>query len=191
MKSLWKLAAIVSAAALVSCGGGGSDTPTPVAANNTAIALNPTTGATAIQAISGQSVAFPTGVPAFGTTTPTAVTITAGTTPKFAISEGGKTASGNLTFGSCIFTVTASTFTTGPLVNNNVITINPCVITLGTQGVNATGAAVTVPVTVTFNTTTSSPPLQDVVTISPGGVITINGNVITLTPVATVTGTGS
>lgn len=188
MKSLWKLAAVMGAVALVSCGGGGgSDAPTTVAAANTNIAVNPTTGPTAVQAVSGQAVSFASGVPAFGTTTSTSLTITAGASPTFSVAENGKTASGDLAFGSCIFKVKTSTFTSGPLVAGGQVTVSPCTITVGTANVPANGSAVTVPVTVTLNTTASAA-IQQVISVSPSGTLTINGNTITVTPVKSVTG---
>src|SRR5687767_14806361 len=104
------LLAAVASAALVACGGGGDDS-TAVASDVGPVTVNPQTGSAAAQALSGRPLSYAGGVPSFGTAgTATTLTITAGSTNMFAVSAGSDSASGNLTFGSCIFTVTSSTF---------------------------------------------------------------------------------
>lgn len=192
MKSLSKLAVIMSAVALVSCGGGGgSDAPTAtVASANTTVAVNPTTGPAAIQAVAATPLPFAAGVPAFGTTgTATNLTINAGATPTFAVAAGGKTATGNFKFGSCIFEVTNSTFTPpSTLLTGATVTVPNCDINLQTANAAATGAPVSISVTVSLNGTASGA-ITQTMAISPSGVITINGTTVTVTPVKTGTGT--
>ena len=190
MKSLWKLAVVVSAASLMAACGGGSDTPTTVATSAAAVTVDATTGATAIQALASKTVAFSAGVPDFGTTTATDLAITAPATgtPTFAVSAGGSTASGDMSFGSCIFTIKASSFPAGSkLAAGNKITVNPCAITLNTAGVVANGMPVQVDVTITLNGVTSAP-VKQVIAIAPSGAVVVNNVTVTVTKTAAVTG---
>jgi hypothetical protein len=80
-------------------------------------------------AVANKPFSFASGVPAFGTTAATTVTVTSATGAK--IDSGGKTATTGLRFGSCIFTVTMSSFTApSPLAMGQTVTVNPCDITL-------------------------------------------------------------
>ena len=132
---------VLVSAALTACGGGGTSAPisTSIATTNTAAAVTATTAA----AVVNEPFTFAAGVPDFGTTTPTTVAFTStGATPAFAISAGGATATGATTFGSCIFTITASTFPAGSkLAVNQSVRVNPCNLNVATSGGNANGAA--------------------------------------------------
>jgi hypothetical protein len=188
MKSFLKLAALLFTAALVSCGGGGSsDTPISVASGNTVIPLNTTTGPTAILLVSGKTLVYPNGVPSFGVTGSTSLTITAGVSPSWSATSSGKNADGALAFGSCIFQTTTSTFTGTALLNGVDVTVSPCVMTLSTAGLPANGSPVTVAVTISLNGTTSDPILATV-SISPSGVVSINGTTITTITLKAATG---
>ena len=195
MKSLWKWAAVSSATALlVACGGGGggsSDGPISVANGDTTVAVNGTTGPNAVQAMA-QSITFPNGVPDFGTTASTTLGISAtplGTPPpSFTITSAGSTASGDLTFGSCIFTVKSSTFAAGSkLAPGAKITISNCSIVLSTNGVPATGVGASVSAALTLNTVTSNP-YKVTVVISPTGTVQVNGLTVNTIKVSSLTG---
>lgn len=121
---------------LVACGGGGGDAPPMVASTDLTAAVNSGT----VAAIAGEQFTFTNGVTDFGTASSTAVTLNAST---FNIAATEGTASGNLTFGSCIFTVTASTFTAPSLLDvGDVVEVTPCNLTVATEGLSATENAV-------------------------------------------------
>lgn len=192
MRKLNYLFACVAAAALVACGGGGGDDTTTVAADAAPVAVNKETGAAAAQALAGKPISFPAGVPDFGTTTATTLTLTApaaaGAAPTFAVAADGGSASGDLTFGSCIFTVKQSTFVAPhPLQLGAVRTISDCKIDLNTANVAAEGGSATVEVTVALNGTTSAPVTTTVV-IQSNGDILVGGAKITSVQVTQVTG---
>ena len=190
MKSLWKLAVVVAAASLTACGGGGGDAPTTVATSSTAVTMDATTGAAAIQAVASKTVAFSAGVPDFGTTTATdlAITAPAGGTPTFAVSSAEGKASGDMSFGSCIFTVKTSTYPAGSkLAAGAKVTVSPCAIKLETAGVVANGTPVQVDVTITLNGVTSAP-VQQTIAIAPTGALVVNNVTVTVTKTAAVTG---
>ena len=132
---------VLVSAALTACGGGGTSAPisTLTPTSNLTAAVTATTAA----AVVNKPFTFAAGVPDFGTTTPTTVAFTStGATPAFAISAGGSTATGATTFGSCIFTITASTFPAGSkLAVNQSVRVNPCNLNVATSGGNANGAA--------------------------------------------------
>src|SRR3954447_16114644 len=103
------IALFAASAMLVACGGGGggNNPPSLVAAANTTAPVTASSAA----AVTGEPFTFSSGVAKFGTTSPTTVTLNSASTFSVAATEGN--ASGNLTYGSCIFTVTASTFAAG------------------------------------------------------------------------------
>ena len=187
MRKFNYLFAFVAAAALVACGGGG-DSTTTVAADAAPIAVNQTTGAAAAQALNGAAINFANGVPTFGTTAPTTLTVTAGTQPTFGISSGGLAATGNLNFGSCIFVITQSNFVApSPLVQGATVTVSDCKIDLNTANAQATGGTVSVQAVVSLDGTTSAPVTTSVV-IQSNGDILVGGSKITSVSVTQVTG---
>jgi hypothetical protein len=133
---------VAAAAMLAACGGGGgSSEPDQVASANVTAPIT----SSSVAAVTGESFTFSGGVSKFGTATPTTVTLDSASS--FAIASNEGTASGNLGFGSCIFTVTQSTFPAGhALALGKVVTVHPCSITVATAGVtaeaNATARAV-------------------------------------------------
>jgi hypothetical protein len=133
-------------------------------------------------------------VPAFGTTTPTTLTFTSATaTPAFSIAADGFAASGPTTFGSCIFTVSTSTFpASSPLAAGKSVTINPCNLTAATSGGVANGVASDRAVQFVLGALNSLIRNLPVV-INPNGSIVINGVrcyvTISVTTGATATGT--
>lgn len=186
MKTLSLLLALVMATALAGCGGGGgggSGAPVLVVATDTTLAASPTTAA----AVVNESFKFAAGVASFGTTATTTVVFTStATTPAFSINSDGHTATGTTTFGSCIFTITQSTFPAGsPLSVGNTITVDPCNLTVATAGQAASSPAETTSVALVLGAAASSG--TDVtVDINEGGQIILNGTTtgtVTLTPV--------
>ena len=196
MNNLWKLAVVTSATALLAAcgggGGGGSDAPVAVATSASAVTVDASNGSTAVQAMANQPIVFASGVPDFGTTASTSVNITPPTSgtaaPTFSIASGGATATGDMTFGSCIFTVKSSTFAAGSkLATGAKITVSPCAVTLATTGVPATGVAASVSVTLKLNTVTSTP-YTEMIVISPSGTVTVNGQTVVTIKVGALTG---
>ena len=184
------LSLVATAASLVACGGGGDSTPTPtVAASNVTAKVTPTT----VGAVTNQSFAFNSGVAQFGTTS--ATTLAVGSTngnPTFNVSSSQGTASGNLGFGSCIFTITSSTFpSTSALAVGKVIEIDPCSITVDTAGLSVQAGATAVPVTFTLGTAVSAAQ-NFTVDILDNGTVVVNGdNVATVQTTSTTGATGA
>lgn len=181
-----RIALTVSAvAALVACGGGTDPVPTKtVAAANTTVAATAATAA----AVVGQTFTLPA-VPALGTTAATTLKI-AGTAAAqtFEVASGGSTASGPLTYGSCIMTITTSTFAlTHPLGVGKTVTVNPCDIALQTAG-KVVGSASDTGVTFNLGGVSSSPITVPVV-VSTTGAVTIGTTVVGTTTVTVTTGT--
>src|SRR5712692_7853036 len=114
MRYLVAVCALISALAMVGCGGGGGDEGgTTVTSGETISTVNtgsvPVSNST-VQALVGQPFTFQNGSifdPSLGNN-PATLTFTSPTT--FSLTSGGSTSSGNTTFGSCTFT-----FTQGPL----------------------------------------------------------------------------
>ena len=171
----WVLSATVAAAMLAACGGGGSDV----------VPATPTTTATITAAnsaaLAGSPYVFDSGVAQFGTTASTSLTIAgAGAATTFSASSGGLTASGPMTFGSCIFTVTASSFpATHALGVGKVVTINPCTLKVNSAGY-PTGTQ-SIPTLLTLGSVVSAANNKTVTVTATGTVI---GTVV-------VTGSGS
>ncbi len=156
---------------VVACGGGSNNPSVTIAAANVSAGV---TGATA-PALVNTPVVFAAGVPQLGTTASTTLTFKDTTaTPAFAITTGTSTATGVTTFGSCIFTVTSSTYPAGSaLVVGAVIKIDPCTLTVATKGLTAGSTTSNGTATFLLGTTTSSSVTLPV-TISSTGVVTIN-----------------
>ena len=157
--------AVLATAALVACGGGGGDQYAPITSN----AVTPATATTAAALTDNGAMRFSTGVAAFGTADSTLNVTANGGAYNFTVAEGGNTASGNLTFGSCIFTVTASTFPAGnALANGATVTVQPCNLIFQTAGQGNTGAPFTAQTTLLLGTSESSP-FTETVSVAPGG----------------------
>ena len=172
----WVLSAAVAAAVLAACGGGGSDVvPATPSTTSSVTAANSA-------ALAGTPYIFDAGVAQFGTTASTSLTIAgAGAATTFSIGSGGKTASGPMTFGSCIFTVTKSDFVApSPLAVGQVVTINPCSVKVNSAGY-APGTTASIPTLLTLGSTVSSANNKTVTVTTTGNVI---GTVV-------VTGAGS
>lgn len=181
------LALTGATAALVACGGGGGGTPQTINGNVTG-----NVAAGNVAALLGQTLTFPNGVPEFGTAAATTVAF-GGTTaaPTATISSGGNTATANVSYGSCIFTVTSSSIP-GILVVGSKVTVNPCTLSFATNGKQVSFAEQAVPMTIVFGTRSSVVTRNLVVnadgTVSFGGIV-LGG--LALTPVTGATGAGN
>jgi hypothetical protein len=103
---------------------------------------------------------------------------------------GTTTYSSNLTFGSCVFTITAITGPNPGLITvGQVITVNPCNVNIGTEGVEADGDANLRNVTLTFGTASSNAITSNII-ITPNGQVILrktDGTEVTLGTVGTTT----
>jgi hypothetical protein len=180
------LLAMAAAAVLSACGGGGDD-GVLVASADVSVPVN----ATATGAVVNTPFTYPSGVSELGTSAATTVTFTnTATTPAFSISSGGSTATGVTTFGSCIFTVSASTFPAShPLAAGKTVTVNPCNLNVAVKGVVANGVATTRSVALLLGAAASTG-ASVTVAVNAGGQLTLNGaSVGTVTLVAATGGT--
>jgi hypothetical protein len=191
------------AATLAACGGDDDATPAATIAVDdiAAVTIAPATATTATAALTAVSTgfSFPTGVPAFGTTVPTTVTFTAppagATTPDFSIAAGTGTATGTLSFGSCIFNITASTIP--GIVAPTIIPVTPCAFDAETGDETvAQGGTNTFTTTSTLllgTGTTSAPAIVTVTVTNVNGVntVTVNGGTLGTVAGTVVTGGGS
>jgi hypothetical protein len=181
--------ALAGSVILAGCGSSSSSTTT-AASDLPAVALTPTNGAALVNAVSGKTFAFPatTGVPALNTTGPTSVTFSGQT---FTIAQTGSSPgsySGTMSYGSCIFTVTASSLSAVKI--GDKITVNPCSLDINTAG-QGTGSTQPRPVQLVLGTTTSNPVEVPVIVTAQGEVI-VNGTPAGSVPTPTgSTGTGS
>jgi hypothetical protein len=183
-KLITVLAALCMAATLTACGGGGgSGSTAQVAAANTPIAMDATNGQTVTSSVTNKPFTFASGVADFGTTGSTAVTF--GASNSFQIASGSDSASGTMAFGSCHFKVTSSTFTSGPLVSGNTVTINNCQLLVLTKGDPADGSQQSDQAELVLNTATSAGVAVTVSLTADGKVLINNTSVgsVTLTPV--------
>jgi hypothetical protein len=201
--ALGKLAlGLTLAAALGACGGGGDDAPAAVKVSS-ADAKSAVTAATVAALFSTTPIvaSFAIGFSGTDNTTadnpvavagPTTVSFTSSSaTPSFAITNGGKTATGTTTFGSCIFTVTASTFPPeSPLAAGKVVKVNPCSLTASTSGANADGLPVERNVVLVLGTA-SSEPVRLVITINADGTVLIGTTSLGSVTLTAATGAGS
>ena len=168
----WVLSATVAAAMLAACGGGSDVVPATPSTSSSLTAAN-------AAALAGTPFVFDGGVAQFGTTASTSLTVTgAGAATQFSIASGGSTASGPMSFGSCIFTITTSTFAAAhPLGAGKMITINPCSLAINSAGYPVGTAAI--PTVLTLGTLASSPNSRTVTVGADGsnsvGTITLTG----------------
>jgi len=195
--------ALVSALAMVSCGGGddGDDTSgAPATSGQTIPTVNsgavPVTSSN-VPALVNQPFAFQPGSifdPSLGTNQAT-VTFTGpggpGTPPNseaFNLTSGSSTSSGNATFGSCTFA-----FTQGPLANKS-ITFQNCTFQIIANNVPVGGGSVSGTLTLTLNGTVSLT-ITVQVSILANGTLFVNGVstgiIISSNGTPTSTGTGS
>ena len=178
MNKLLGIGALAVAALLAGCGGGDGNSPQVVSKDAT-VKVNGSTSA----AITNTAFSFPNGVSQLGTTSATTVKFTSNSaTPAFSIASGGATATGTTTFGSCHFTITATTFTSGPLsVQGSTIIVDPCNIDVNTSGVTANGVTATAEASLVLGAAVSGNTSVQI-NVDPSGQLTVNG-----TSVGTVT----
>jgi hypothetical protein len=149
MRYLVAVCALISALAMVGCGGGGDgEGGTTVTSGETISSVNSgpvPVNASTVQALVGQPVTFSNGSifdPSLGNNQAT-LTFTTPTTSSLA--SGGSTSSANTTFGSCTFA-----FTTGPLAGKS-ITFTTCNLQITGSNVTAGGGAVSGSLTLTLS----------------------------------------
>ena len=188
------------AATLAACGGSDAPAVVKVSAIDTTAAVTSTTAAalfTATPTVATFSSGF-SGNDGTVAATPVAITgpttvafTSGGATPTFAISNGGATATGTTTFGSCIFTVTSSTFPPeSPLATGKVVKVNPCNLTASTSGANADGSSLVRDVVLVLGTTPSEP-VKLTVTVNTDGTVLIGNTSVGTVTLTTTTGAGS
>lgn len=186
--------ALGSAVLLSACGGGGGGDSgsTPKATTDVTIPLSPSNGATTATAfLVGKTFNFNAGVPAFGTATPTTVTLTgSAANPNFTITAGSIQASGTMAYGSCDFTVTTSNETnpSAPLYPGKTFKVTPCTVTATTTGNAADGTLNTVQ-TAWFLGTASAGNTASVA-VAPNGEVRVNGVLVATITISATGATG-
>jgi hypothetical protein len=196
MHYLVVVCALVSALAMVGCGGGGGDEGggATVTSGETISSVN--TGSVpvssnSVQALVGQPFAFQNGGvfdPSLAGTQ-TTLTFTSSNQASVAAS-GGSTSTAGVGFGSCTFT-----FTQGPLAGKPPVKFDPCTINITSGAVTAGGGAVSGTLTLTlsgpFGTGTTAITVQ--ISILADGTLLVNGVstgiIISSTGSPTTTGT--
>lgn len=179
---------LAATAALTACGSSDS-LDLKLAQSNVVKTLNPTDGPKALPALQAASTgfAFANGVPDFGTTTATTVTI-GGTSaaPTFKAKTGSQEATGDFSFGSCIFKFNQAF---GKAAAGTTVTISSCSFTLNTMGAPANGTAQAIGAVLNLNGTTGTSTVQTV--ISGDGTVQVGGSTIGNVPTATTGATGA
>ncbi len=192
-------ALVLGGAMLLTACGGGNDSPlrpVSVVTTPTTAAFTASTGAAVMGGVLAASAepisfSFASGVPAFGTTGPTTMAVSgSGAAPSFGISSAEGSASGGMTFASCHFLITTSTYLpTHPLAQGKTVVVDPCSISIDTAGKTADGSAAPTGVNFVLGTTISKPVLLPV-SISSTGTVTVGGVPVATATVATSTGAG-
>lgn len=185
--------AITGGLLLSACSEGSSAPAASVASADTSASIDKTTGTTVVSSVSSKPFTFSSGVADFGTTSATTLTLasasTSGGTPSFNLDSSEGKASGDLSFGSCHFTIKTSTFPVGhPMSVGKTIVVDPCTLTVSTAGTVATGAVTTSTAALLLGGTKSTP-TSVTVAISTDGTVAVNGT--TVSKVTVVAGTGS
>ena len=191
---LYRFSAVLAAVVVpVACHKEPTAAPVQQAATNTTL----TTNATVANAVAGVPFSFPGGAGAispsvagqnltltFGGTT-TAPSASMVITP--AAGGASATITADVTFGSCIFKVTATTGTVpANLAVGQIITVNPCNLNVSTQGATANGVAANRAASLFLGAAASTGTLVTV-SVNAGGGLTINGSsvgTVTLVPVS-------
>ncbi len=187
---------VLSGSALLAACGGSSDSgplpAAPVVSTNISAAITPQTGAAVVSGVLDKSFNFSSGIPDFGTTSATSLKLSGtGAAPSFAISSADGSAYGPMTYGSCIFTVSQSSYpATSRLAFGKSVTVSPCSLTVATIGLKGDGIATSASVTFVLGTATSAPvPVS--VSINAAGVVTVGGFTIGTVTVVAATGAGA
>lgn len=182
-KSARLAAGAVLAAVLAACGGG-SNPPAPVALADTVVAIDKVSGPVVAATVIGTTFTFP-GVPEFGTTGPTKVTMGGtGAATTFEIEADGIKRSGNLIFGSCTFTVNTPASLAGSIF------IKTCAIKVTTTGIATGGPTQSLSTSFTLNGISSAPQPVSGYSLGSDGTLSSAGGTLGPVPVGTPTGTG-
>jgi hypothetical protein len=175
MRYLVAICALVSALAIVGCGGDGDGGGGTVISGETLPNVNTgsvNVSSSNVQALVGQPFTFQNGSifdPSLGNN-PATLTFTSPTT--FSLASGGATSSGNAAFGSCTLT-----FTQGPLAGKS-ITFGTCTFQVTAGNVTVGGGAVGGTLTLTLsgpNGSGNSAVITVQVSILANGTLVING----------------
>ena len=175
MRYLVAICALVSALAIVGCGGDGDGGGGTVTSGETLPNVNTgsvNVSSSNVQALVGQPLTFQNGSifdPSLGNN-PATLTFTSPTT--FSLASGGATSSGNAAFGSCTLT-----FTQGPLAGKS-ITFTTCTFQVTAGNVPVDGGAVSGTLTLTLsgpNGSGNSAVITVQVSILANGTLLING----------------
>ena len=182
------------AATLAACGGSDAPAVVKVASVDTTAALSATDTATStaiVTAVLDKTFTFPA-VTELGTTAATTLVLSGtGAAPTFSIGSEGKTATGTMGFGSCIFTITTSDFVAPhKLAAGEKVTVDPCALEVKTAGDTATGTATDTPTTFLLGATKSAEVVLSVA-IAVDGTVTVAGQVVGTVSTTTTTGAGS
>jgi hypothetical protein len=148
----------------------------------------------AVNTVLGQTFTFPSGV--LGTAGSTTLTLS-GDKAKPIVTlaiPGQAPVIGFMSYGSCIFTITSSPFTSGPLVVTAPpaippITIEPCTLTVGTSGHMADGSSIPSSVRFTLDGIVGTVILP--VSVDLNGNVMVNGLPFGITGTVATTGAGS
>jgi hypothetical protein len=149
MRYLVAVCALISALAIVGCGGGDGDGGgTTVTSGETISNVNsgpvPVT-ASAVQSVVGQPVTFANGGIFDPSLAGNSATLTFTSPTTASLSSAGSTSTANASFGSCTFA-----FTTGPLAGKS-ITFTTCTLQITGSNVTAGGGAVSGSLTLTLS----------------------------------------
>jgi hypothetical protein len=183
----FKFALVASAtAALMACGGG-SSTPDAfkIATADASVNVGTANGPAIAAAVSGDTFTFPSGIAGFGTTASTTLKVTAGSPATFEAKSGADTATGNLTFGSCIFTVVTKS---GTFSQTTGFTDSACNMLIATNGASANGTAT--PRRITWSLSGSQGTATLPVTVNTNSTVLVNGKAFGTAPVVVPTGAG-
>lgn len=180
--------AAVGAALLPAACDNQTTAPVKVAAGNVTAAVNSST----VAAVSGKTFTFPNGggalSPALANQTVSLAFTSSGSSTTAVITTPAGNIPANVTFGSCIFTTTAVS-ALGPV--GTVLTVNPCSITINSNGLPATGATVNATVTMSLGAGQPSTPVTVPIQISTSGTVTVTGTNGAGIPVGTTTTTNA
>jgi hypothetical protein len=185
---------VLGGSVLLSACGGGNDSPlrpTTIANNDLTVAVTKDT----VQAALGKSVTFTSGISDLGTTIPTTLTLSGSdlAKPDLSIKSGTFEAKGKMTYGSCIFTITESSYVPSAafpkLQVGQTTEIKPCDFKLATSGLTGNGSSSEIPMIFVLGSNISgSVPLIGIINSTGPSSVTVSVNGVV---VGTVSGTSS
>lgn len=193
---------LIAVAALAACGGGDDISPIPAVIADIAPVKVTTANLAPVKAavtalVSAPAITLPALTTADGTAIPAGTILkftaapagaSANTLSGFTLTSGGSTATGVLTVGSCVFTVTeaGAGYPVGA-----VLKFDSCGIDLNTSGVPANGTTQSVPVTVTFGTVNLPAVNIPVTVVVVNGLATVSVNGVSIGSGPLLTGGGN